>query len=54
MLFARLTVIELFSAPGCVIRQYAVNIWYDVDISLTIGKRSRNRDFRPHTDQHGE
>jgi hypothetical protein len=36
-----------------VIRQYADNIWYALKISLTIGKRSGNRQNRPYTEQAG-
>jgi hypothetical protein len=38
---ARLTVIGMFSAPACVIRQYAVNMLYGAQFALTIGKRSQ-------------
>jgi hypothetical protein len=46
-----LTVIDVFTAPACVIRQYADNMLYAVKISLTIGKRWGNGRKRPYTDE---
>ncbi|WP_409757065.1 hypothetical protein [Aestuariivirga sp.] len=46
-----MTVIDMFSAPACVIRQYADNIWYALKFCLTIGKRSRKALERPYTDE---
>ena len=51
MLHAHWFVIAMFSAPACVIRQYAGYIWYDVDIFLTIGKRWVNGQNHPCTDE---
>ena len=51
MLHAHWFVIAMFSAPACVIRQYAGYIWYDVDIPLTIGKRWVNGQNHPCTDE---
>jgi hypothetical protein len=46
-----LTVIDVFTAPACVIRQYADNMLYAGKISLTIGKRWGNGCKRPYTDE---
>jgi hypothetical protein len=46
-----LTVIDVFTAPACVIRQYADNMLYAGKISLTIGKRWGNGRKRPYTDE---
>jgi hypothetical protein len=46
-----LTVIDVFTAPACVIRQYADNMLYAVKISLTIGKRWGNGRKCPYTDE---
>jgi hypothetical protein len=51
MCCAHLSVIDLFSAPACVIRQYAVNIWYVVEIPLTIGKRPVPGQNRPYAEE---
>ena len=40
-----------FSAPACVIRQYADYMLKDVEIPLTIGKRLAIPHFRQFTDE---
>jgi hypothetical protein len=41
----------MFTAPACVIRQYADNMLYALEISLTTGKRWRNGRKSPYTDE---